>query len=321
MKKIFVTRDIPNTGIELLKVAGHEVIESPKHGPLTKDELIAELKKNQYDAVISLLTDMIDKDVYDAAPQAKIFSNYAVGFNNFDIEEAKKRNILLTNTPGVLTEAVAEFSFALLLTFGRKTIEADTFMRAGKYHGWDPDLFLGLDLKGKTMGIAGGGRIGSHIAHIAKGFGMNVIYYDVVRNEKIESELGVHYFENIDEMLKVSDVVNLCVPLLDSTKHLMNKDRLALMKKTAILINTSRGPVVDENALVEALKNKVIAGACLDVFEFEPDLAQGLKELPNTVLTPHIASATEFARSEMSRLAAQNIIDALEGKRPKNMVY
>jgi len=321
MKKIFVTRTIPENGLNMLHAKGYFVTVSKKDGPLTKEELIQELQKDSYDAVVSLLTDPIDPDVFAATPSTKIFANYAVGFNNFDIEEAKKRNVFLTNTPGVLTDSVAEHTMALALALTCRIVEGDIFVKSGKYVGWDPLLLIGKDLKGSTLGIIGSGRIGARIAYHAKGFDMKIAYYDVVRNENIEKEQGAVFYATVEEVLRMSDVVVLAVPLLDSTRHLINKERLAIMKPSAYLINTARGPVIDEKALVEALQKGTIRGAGLDVYENEPELAQGLKDLPNVVLTPHIASATEFARSEMSRIAAENIIDVLEGRIPKNSVY
>jgi len=322
MPKVYVTRKIPERGIAMLKEKGYEVDVSEKDGVLTKDELATALRTKPYDAVLCLLTDTIDKDAFNAAaPSIKIFSNYAVGFNNIDVPEAKARGIMITNTPGVLTETVAEHTFALILAMASRIVEADTFTRAGKYTGWAPMMFLGTDVSHKTLGILGAGRIGSRVAHHGKhGFDMNVIYYDVKRNEEIEKTTGASYRDTPEAVLKEADVVSIHVPLLDSTKHLINKERLAMMKPSAYIVNTSRGPVIDEVALVEALKNNVIKGAALDVFENEPKLAPGLAELSNVVITPHIASATEETRSKMSEMAAQAIIDALEGRKPVNLV-
>jgi len=320
--KVYVTRKIPERGIAMLKEKGYEVDVSEKDGVLTKNELATALRTKPYDAVLCLLTDTIDKDAFNAtAPSVKIFSNYAVGFNNIDVPEAKARGIMITNTPGVLTETVAEHAFALILAMASRIVEADTFTRAGKYTGWAPMMFLGTDVSHKTLGILGAGRIGSRVAHHGKhGFDMNVIYYDVKRNEEIEKTIGASYRNTPEAVLKEADVVSIHVPLLDSTKHLINKERLAMMKPSAYIVNTSRGPVIDEVALVEALKNNVIKGAALDVFENEPQLAPGLAELSNVVITPHIASATEETRSKMSEMAAQAIVDALEGRRPVNLV-
>lgn len=321
MIKIYITRKIPDKGINLLKEKGYEVDISEKDGVLIKDELKTALKAKEYDAVLCLLTDNIDAEIFDAVPSAKIFANYAVGYNNIDVKEAKKRGVVVTNTPGVLTEAVAEHTVAMILTAVMRIAEGDRFTRAGKYEGWAPELLLGMSLNGKTLGIVGAGRIGSIVANIMKrGFGMNIIYFDIKRNEEFEKATDGKFYENLEDVLKLSDIVTLHVPLLDSTRHLINKERLEIMKRTAYLINTSRGPVVDENALVEALRKGVIAGAGLDVYENEPKLADGLVELQNVVLTPHIASATEETRQKMSEMSAQNIIAFFEGKTPPNIV-
>ena len=319
--KIYITRKIPNSGIELLKEKGHEVDISEKNGVLTKDELINALKAKEYDAVLCLLTDKIDAEVFDAVPTAKIFANYAVGFGNIDTEEAKRHGITVTNTPGVLTDSVAEHTFAMILSITARIAEGDRYTRAGKYEGWAPELLLGMDIKGKTLGIIGAGRIGSQVAHTATGgFGMKAIYFDIKKNEEFEKATGAEFRDSVEEVLKEADVVTLHVPLLDSTRHLINKERLEMMKSTAYLINSSRGPVIDEKALVEALREKQIAGAALDVFENEPKLAEGLAELENVVLTPHIASATQETRSKMSEMVAQNIIAFLEGGTPPNTI-
>ncbi|MBU1091601.1 D-glycerate dehydrogenase [Patescibacteria group bacterium] len=321
MSKIYITRNIPDAGINKLKEKGYEVDINPDDKVLTKEELISALSAKPYDAVLCLLTDQIDKEVFEAAPQAKIFANYAVGYNNIDVDTAKEKGIMITNTPGVLTETVAEYAFALILAIAHRIAEADKFTREGKYKGWAPKLLLGSNISGKTLGIIGLGRIGSQVAHHAKnGFNMNVLYYDVKRNEDFEKEIGATYKENMEDVLKESDIVSLHVPLIDSTKHLMNADRLKMMKKSAYLVNTSRGPVVDEKFLVSALRDGVIKGAALDVFEEEPELAEGLVGLDNVILTPHIASATEETRSKMSEMTADNIIVALEGGTPPNLV-
>ncbi len=322
MSKIFVTRRIPEAGIKKLTDAGHEVVVNLEDRVLTKDELIATLSSGGYDAVLCLLTDKIDGEVFAAAgEQCKIFANYAVGFDNIDLAAAKDRGMMITNTPGVLTETVAEHAVTLMLAIAHRVAEADKFIRAGKYHGWAPMLLLGADLAGKTVGILGLGRIGSRVAHhVGHGFDCKVIYYDVKRNEDFEKEFNAEFRANVEDVLKEADFVSVHVPLLDSTRHLINAERLAMMKHSAFLINTSRGPVVDEAALVEALKNGVIRGAGLDVFEHEPDLAAGLSELENVVLTPHLASATEETRSKMAELAADNILAGLSGSTPPNLV-
>ncbi|MBI2175295.1 MAG: D-glycerate dehydrogenase [Parcubacteria group bacterium] len=322
MAKIFITRRIPESGIEKLKAHGDDVVVSPHDRVLAKDELIAELKKDRYDAVLCLLTDTIDADVFDAAgEQVKIFANYAVGFDNIDVDAARERGIIISNTPGVLTDTVAEHTFTLMLSIMHRVAEADRFTRAGKYKGWAPLLLLGTDLSRKTIGIVGLGRIGARVAHHAvRGFDARVMYHDVKRNEEFEKELGAVYKEKLENLLKEADVVSIHVPLLDSTRHLINAERMAQMKPTAYLVNTSRGPVIDEAALVDALKNGTIKGAALDVYENEPELAPGLAELDNVILTPHIASATEETRGKMAELAADNIIAVLEGRTAPNAV-
>ena len=320
-KSIYVTRKIPDSGLTLLQQKGFELDISPKDRPLSKRELVKALQKKPYDGVLCLLTDTIDAEVFDAAPRAKIFANYAVGINNIDVSEAKKRGIIITNTPGALTEAVAEHTIALVFSLVRRIPESDQFIRKGKFKGWGPELFLGEELSGKTLGILGAGRIGSRVAEIAsKGLGMSVIYYDIKQSEGFEKATGAAFRATAEEVLAESDVVSIHVPLLPTTTHLMNAERLQLMKKTAYLINTSRGPVIDETALVEALRGGVIRGAALDVFESEPNLAKGLAKLSNVVLTPHTASATKSARDGMARIAAENLIAFFEGQTPPNVV-
>ncbi len=321
MAKVFVTRAIPEAGLNLLGAAGHEVIASTKDGVLTKDELISALKEHNPDAVLCLLTDKIDGDVLDAAPNAKIFANYAVGFDNIDLKVATERGVTITNTPGVLTDSVAEHTVALIFAITKRIAESDRFTRAGKYAGWAPMLLLGSDLKGKTLGILGGGRIGSRVLEImGRGVGMRCVYYDIKRSEELEKATGAEFRASAEEVLREADAVSVHVPLLDSTRHLINAERLRMMKTTAYLINTSRGPIVDEAALVDALTSGVIRGAALDVYENEPALAHGLSALDNVVLTPHTASATEETRSAMSEIAAKNIIAFLNGETPPNPV-
>lgn len=319
MAKIFVTRKIPEAGIKMLKEKGYEVEVSDFDGVLPREQLLEKVKGA--DAILSLLTDKINAEVFDAAgPQLKIVANYAVGYDNLDVAEAKKRGIMLTNTPEVLTESVAEHAIALMFAISRRIVESDQFMRDGKYVGWAPMLFLGNDLLGKTLGLIGLGRIGTAVAkRMHDGFEMKIIYYDVKRNEDLEKQYHLEY-KNLDDLLKESDFISVHVPLSVTTKHLIGEPQLKIMKKSAYLINTSRGPVIDENALVQALKNSEIKGAALDVYENEPKMAAGLAELPNTVLTPHTASATEETRSKMSELAAKNIIAVLEGKTPPSLI-
>jgi len=267
------------------------------------------------DAILSLLTDKVNDELFDAAgPQLKIVANYAVGYDNIDVPAAAKRNIIITNTPGVLTESVAEHTIALIFALAHRIVESDQFMRDGKYDGWAPMLFLGNDLVGKTIGLVGMGRIGANVAkRMCDGFGVKILYYDRSRSEDLEKQYKME-FVDLETLLKNSDFVSVHLPMTPETKHLLGKAQFAMMKKTAYLINTARGPILDEAALVEALKNGVIKGAALDVYEQEPKMALGLAELPNTVLTPHTASATEETRGAMSELAAKNIIEVLAGR-------
>lgn len=318
MPKIFISREILERGVDLLRDKGYE-IEVGGEEMLTRDGLLEKAKGA--DAVLTMLTDAIDAEALDAiGPQLQVVSNYAVGFDNVDLEECKKRGIAVTNTPGVLSHSVAEHTVALLLAVSKRIVEGDQYVRAGKYHGWGPKLFLGADFYEKTLGIVGLGRIGHKVGKILHdGFGVNVIYSDLKDDENFNSEVGA-VRKDLDDVLKEADFVSIHVPLLDSTHHLINAERLGLMKETAYLVNTSRGPVIDEVALVNALKNKQIAGAGLDVFENEPSLTAGLAELENVVLTPHIASASIETRQQMSEIAAKNIIAVLEGSEPVSQV-
>lgn len=321
MALIFVTRKIPDVGLQLLEAAGHEVVVSQKAGVLTKVELLAALAERPYEGMVSLLTDEIDSAVLAAAPQLKIVANYAVGYNNIDVAAATAAGVVVTNTPGVLTDTVAEFTTALILAVAKQIAAGDRFTRAGKYEGWSPELLLGSDLHGKTLGIVGAGRIGAGVAkRMALGFGMTVAYHDIARSEALEAELECTYCETLEALLQTADVVSLHVPLLPQTHHLMNAERLALMKPTAYLVNTSRGPVIDEQALVAALQDKKIKGAGLDVYENEPALAPGLTALENIVLTPHIASGSEETRNRMSELVAENVTALFSGAQPPNIV-
>ena len=315
-KKVFVTRRIPQPGLDLLK--DFDMTLNPEDRVLTKQELIAGSKGK--DAVLCLLTDPIDGEIMDALPTVKIFANYAVGFNNIDVEAATKRKVAITNTPGVLTDTTADFAWTLLMAAGRRLVEADKYCRAGKYEGWGPMLFLGHDIHHKTLGIVGMGRIGQAVARRAHGFEMKILYTDEFRlpPEK-EQELRAT-FVSLEQLLKESDFVSLHVPLMASTKHLIGKKQLEMMKKTAVLVNTSRGPVVDERALVEALKNQTIFAAGLDVYEEEPRLAPGLADLDNVTIPPHIASASIDTRAKMATMAASNIIAFFKGEKPPNIV-
>lgn len=316
MFKVYVPRMIPEEGIELLKKYC-EVEINPEDRPLKREELLDVIKDK--DAVVTPLDEKVDAEFFDSAKNLKIVANYAVGFDNIDLKEATKRKIYVTNTPDVLTNATAELAWALLFAAARRVIEADKFTREGKFTGWAPNLFLGKAVTGKTLGVIGAGRIGQAFAKMSKGFDMKILYTENTPKEEFEKETGAKYVD-LETLLKESDFVSLHVPLTPHTRHLIGEKELKLMKKTAILINTARGPVVDEKALVNALKNKDIYAAGLDVYEKEPEITEELKALDNVVILPHIGSATDEARRDMAVLVAQNIIDVIEGRTPRTLV-
>jgi len=321
MAVLFVTRQIPEVGLQALRAAGHEVVVSDKDGVLTHDELLTALRARPYEGVVSLLTDQIDGSVLDAAPHVRIVANYAVGYNNIALEVMQARGVVVTNTPGVLTSSVAEFTLALMFAIAKRIPEADRFTRAGRFEGWAPELLLGSDLRGKTLGIIGAGRIGYEVALAAHlGLGMSVVYNDAKASELLESKIPATFYASLDAMLPVADVVSIHVPLLPATEHLITAERLALMKPSAYLINTARGPIIDEAALIYALKNGVIRGAGLDVFEAEPTISPELLALDNVIATPHIASATTETRDKMALMVAENINDFFAGIAPTNRV-
>lgn len=314
--KIFVTRKIPEKGLELLK-KHHEIEVNPYDRVLTKKEIIKGLKGK--DGLLCLLTDKIDKEIIESEPKLKMIANYAVGYNNIDIQTASKHKIPVSNTPGVLTDTTAEMAWALLFSATRRIVEADKFTRKGNFKGWAPLLMLGQDITGKTLGIIGAGRIGTAMAFKSQGFNMKILYHDQERNKSLESQLDAKKV-SIEKLLKQSDFVSIHVPLIKETHHLIGKRELELMKNAAILINTSRGPVIDEKTLVKALKEKWIFAAGLDVYENEPEIESELKYLDNVVIQPHSASATIQTRTKMSIMAAENMISGLKEKIPPNCV-
>jgi len=305
---IFVTRALPESSLNKLREY-FEVFVNPDDRVLEKQEIISNIKNK--DALLCLLTDMIDKTVFDAGNRLKVVSNYAVGFNNIDISEATKRKIPVCITPGILTNATADLTWALILSVARKIVVSDKFTRAGLFKGWAPNLFLGSDISNKTLGIVGMGRIGAAVAKRAQGFDMRVVY--TARSDK---NIPDAKFVSLSELLEISDVVSLHTPLTSETQHLIDTAQLKQMKKTAYLINTTRGAVVNEKALLHALKTGVIAGAGLDVYEEEPTITPGLTELDNVVLLPHIGSATIETRTNMAVLAVENAIAIIQGKKP-----
>jgi glyoxylate reductase len=314
---VYVTRMIPQQTIDTLWER-YDVEVNPHDRALTKEELLQSVRGR--DAVISLLTDKIDGEVLDAAgPQCKIIANYAVGFNNFDLDAATARGVIMTNTPGVLDDATATHAWALLLATARRISESERYVRAGQWHGWAPMAFIGQDVDNTTLGIAGLGRIGSKFARKAAAFDMNIIYTDAKPNPEFERQYNARFVDKAT-LLRESDYLSLHLPLLPDTHHYIGTAELAAMKPTAVLINAARGPLVDEKALVAALKEKVIWGAGLDVFEDEPVLAPGLAELDNVVIVPHIASATTQTRLAMGKIATDNVIRVLSGEAPLNCI-
>ncbi|AEH50637.1 glyoxylate reductase [Pseudothermotoga thermarum] len=316
--KVFVTMKIPEEGLKLL--AEHVEVEVSEYDGVLPKKVLCEKVKG-VDGILSMLADTIDKEVFDAAgPNLKIVANYAVGYNNIDVEEATKRGIMVTNTPGVLTETTADLAWALLMAVARRIVEADRFVREGKFKGWRPTLLLGTDVYGSTLGVIGFGRIGQAVARRALGFNMRVLYYSRKRvDEEIEKRLNATYVD-LETLLKESDFVTLHVPLTKETYHLIDEPQLRMMKKEAYLINTARGPVVNEKALVKALKEGWIRGAALDVFENEPEVEPELLKLDNVVLAPHIGSASYATRIKMSIMVAENLIKGLKGEVPPNLV-
>jgi glyoxylate reductase len=316
--KVFVSRNIPGSAIPLLKKY-FQVKVYPKDEKIPRKELLKGVK--WCDALLSLLTEKIDKEVIDVNPNLKVISNYAVGFNNVDVKYATSKKIPVCNTPSQqVNDAVAEHAITLMLSLAKRLHEDEIYVRKHKWKAWAPSLLLGQQVKGKTLGIVGLGRIGEGVAERAvHGLGLKVLYSDINKNKKFEQKYQARKV-SLKELLKKSDFVTLHVPLLPSTKHLISTKQLKLMKKTAYLVNTSRGPVVDEKALTKALKSKWIAGAGLDVHETEPSINHPLHKMNNCILTPHVASATIEVREQMGIDAAESIIAILKGKRSQKTV-
>jgi glyoxylate reductase len=314
--RVLITRPIPEPAPSMIARVADRVVSSREDRPLTIEELRDQVRG--FDVVLCMLHDPVDATVLAAAEGCRLFANMAVGYNNIDVAEATRRGILVTNTPGVLTEATADLAWALILAAPRRVAEGDLVMRAGQFPGWGPNYMLGGDVTGRTLGLVGPGRIAIAVAERAIGFKMPLVYAGRRESPALDA-LGAQRLE-LDELLAQSDFVSLHVPLTAETKHLIDARALALMKPTAYLINTSRGPVVDEAALVEALKARRIAGAGLDVYEREPEMAEGLADCENAVLLPHLGSATIQTRADMSRIAAENVLAVLEHRKPPNLV-
>lgn len=320
MANVFVTQHIGDEGVQKLREAGHVVTYRDETEPITLDELQTAVQN--IDGLVCLLTDRVDTAVLDAAPNLKTIANVAVGYDNIDLAAATERGILVSNTPDVLTETTADHAFALLLAIARRIPEADTFMRAGKYEKFEmfPPL-LGLDVHGKTLGIVGMGRIGTAVARRgALGFGMKVLYAANSRKTAVEQELNAKW-ATLPELLRQSDFVSINVPLTPETRHLFTLKTLRKMKPTACLINTARGPIVKEDDLLTALRDGIIWGAALDVFEVEPEMTPGLAQYhERLVVAPHLGSATRDTRQKMVDTAVTNLLAGLAGQKPPNVL-
>lgn len=317
MARIFVTRRLPDEGMRRLQKFTNDFSLFLEDRPIREDEIVENIR--DVEGLICLLTDPVTKRVLSAAARLKIIANYAVGYDNIDTEYASKKGILVTNTPGVLTDATAECAWALLFSCARRVVEADRFVRDNRFRGWSPTLLPGTELAGRVIGIVGAGRIGTAFGLKGRGVGMRVLYSDYQRNKILEARLMAKRVE-LDELLKSSDFVSIHIPLTEKTHHLIGEREIGLMKPSAYIINTSRGAVIDEKALISALKEGKIKGAGLDVYENEPDIPEDLIGLKNVVLLPHIGSATYKARNKMAVMVVENLIAGLEGKRPPNLV-
>jgi glyoxylate reductase len=311
--KVLVTGILPDYVMSLIQKE-HQVEANLEDHPIAREKLLQSIADK--DGLLCMISDAVNEELLSRAPRLKVIANFGVGFNNIDLEAATRRSILVSNTPGVLTDATADTAFALIMATARRIVEGDQMTREGGFRFWAPFHFLGREVSGKTLGIIGMGRIGKAVAKRARGFDMRVIYYDSCPLKAAEEiSLGASLVDK-DMLISTADFISLHVPLDKETFHLINRETLANMKPTAFVINTSRGPVIDEKALYEALRDNKIAGAGLDVYENEPDLTPGLAGLKNVVLLPHVGSATLETRTKMARLAAENLLAGLRGERP-----
>ena len=314
---VYVTRLIPRAGLDLLRGCARVKVWEGELPP-PRDVLVEELKT--VDGALTLLTDSIDAELMDSAPRLRAVSNYAIGYDNIDVQAATERGIMVCHTPGVLTDTTADFAFTLMASVGRRVVEAVQYVRDGKWKTWGPMLCLGHDLYGATLGLIGLGRIGGAVAKRATGFDMRLLYHDLNRQPILEKELGLTYAD-LDTVLRESDFISLHTPLTNETHHMIGAEQFEKMKHTAVLVNTSRGQVVDQAALYDALASGKIAGAGLDVTDPEPiDPNDPLLDLENCVIVPHIASASVAARTLMATMAAENLVAALQGRMPRNPV-
>ncbi|MBK6915274.1 MAG: D-glycerate dehydrogenase [Ignavibacteriales bacterium] len=311
--KIFITKEIPEAGINHIRKSGISLEVYSGSKPITKKTLIEKI--SDVDGIITLLSDKVDKDFIDSAKHCKIIANYAVGFNNIDVNYAKQKGIIVTNTPDVLTDSTADLAISLMLCCARNIVPAEKFMRTGKFTGWQPKLFLGMELKGKTFGILGAGRIGTATAVRAHSFGMKIVYYSNHQNLYLDTKLNGEKV-SLDKLLSHSNVISIHLPLNKKTFNLLSEKKLKLIHKNSILINTARGEIVDEVFLIKMLNKKLIYAAGFDVYQNEPSVNSALLKLENAVLLPHLGSATIEARNAMSKLAARNVVNVLKGKKP-----
>ncbi len=317
LPSVYVTRLIPKAGLSFLRACAQVRVWEGELPP-PREVLLQELKTA--DGVLSLLTDMMDAELMDAAPRLRAISNYAIGYDNVDVQAATERGIMVCHTPGVLTDTTADFAFTLLACVARRVVEAVRYVRGEQWKTWGPMLYLGYDLHGATLGLIGLGRIGGAVAKRATGFEMHILYHDLERQPVLERELGLVYAD-LETLLRESDLISLHTPLTPKTHHLIGPEQLAMMKKTAVLVNTSRGQVVDQRALYQALVSGQIAGAGLDVTDPEPiDPDDPLLQLDNCVIVPHMASASVAARTLMATIAAENLVASLQGRMPRNPV-
>jgi glyoxylate reductase len=310
---VYLTRRIPEPGIAILRKAGYKLVINPLDTPVPGQTLLSEVKNA--DALLCMLSDRIDRQVIDAGRNLKVISAYAVGTDNIDVAYAAQKGIIVTNTPGVLTEATAEVTWALLFACARRVTEADRYVRAGRFKVWGPTLLLGRQIGGKTLGIVGCGRIGQSVGRKAHAFGMKVLYFNRSRQPSFEKETAARR-ASLKQLLKESDFITLHLPLTNDTRHFIGLKQLRMMKSTAFFVNVARGPIVREADLAYALKHNIITGAGLDVYENEPKVHPGLIELDNVVLLPHLGSATVESRTRMAEIAAENIVAMLQGKPP-----
>lgn len=308
-EKIYITRMLPASVVKKLEGEFYIEMWGQEEEAIPREVLLEKVKDAQ--AVLCMLTETIDEEVLDAAPNLKVISNMAVGYNNIDVEAATKRQIIVTNTPGVLTETTADLTFALMMATARRLVEASDYLRTGKWGTWSPMQLTGMDIHGATLGIIGFGRIGQAVAKRAAGFGMNILYYNRSQKPEVEKETGAR-FAALNDVLRESDFISILLPYSEEVHHLISDKELRLMKKTAILINTARGGIVDEEALYDALKHEMIWAAGLDVFEKEPiNPRHPLLTLPNVVTLPHIGSASIATRMKMAELAVDNVYNVL----------